>query len=62
MDERDAALARELVEEAGGRQAAEQEARRQVSAALRALSWAQPTPDTYRQPHDIAWAMTCRES
>ncbi|WDV53809.1 polyprenyl synthetase family protein [Streptomyces coeruleorubidus] len=62
LDEQDVALARELVEEAGGRQAAEQEARRQVSAALRALSWAQPTPDAYRQLHDIAWAMTLRES
>ncbi|MEU0200355.1 MULTISPECIES: polyprenyl synthetase family protein [unclassified Streptomyces] len=62
LDERDVALARELVEEAGGREAAEQEARRQVSAALRALSWARPTPDTYRQLRDIAWAMTHRES
>ncbi|MDT0387525.1 polyprenyl synthetase family protein [Streptomyces dubilierae] len=62
LDERDVALARSLVEEAGGREAAEQEARRQVSAALRALSWARPTPDTYRQLQDIAWAMTHREA
>ncbi|MFJ3442750.1 polyprenyl synthetase family protein [Streptomyces sp. NPDC086081] len=62
LDERDVTLARALVEEAGGREAAEQEARRQVSAALRALSWARPTPDTYRQLQDIAWAMTHREA
>jgi geranylgeranyl diphosphate synthase type I len=62
LDERDVALARALVEEAGGREAAEQEARRQVSAALRALSWARPTPDTYRQLQDIAWAMTHRDA
>ncbi|MFF8671344.1 polyprenyl synthetase family protein [Streptomyces sp. NPDC015242] len=62
LDERDVALARDLVEEAGGRDAAEQEARRQVSAALRALSWARPTPDVYRQLQDIAWAMTHREA
>ncbi|MGI5372447.1 polyprenyl synthetase family protein [Streptomyces iakyrus] len=62
LDEQDITLVRGLVEEAGGREAAEQEARRQVSAALRALSWAQPTPDTYRQLQEIAWAMTHRES
>ncbi|MGC5041382.1 polyprenyl synthetase family protein [Streptomyces sp. DT190] len=62
LDERDVALARELVAEAGGREAAEQEARRQVSAALRALSWARPAPDVYRQLRDIAWAMTHREA
>ncbi|MEU3937848.1 polyprenyl synthetase family protein [Streptomyces sp. NPDC029044] len=62
LDERDIALARGLVEEAGGREAAQQEARRQVSAALRALAWAQPTPDAYRQLQEIAWAMTHRDS
>ncbi|MFD5476029.1 polyprenyl synthetase family protein [Streptomyces hawaiiensis] len=62
LDEQDIDLARELVEDAGGREAAEQEARRQVSAALRALSWARPDPDSYRQLQDIAWAMTHRES
>jgi geranylgeranyl diphosphate synthase type I len=61
LTEEDVVLARRLVEEAGGRQAAEQEARRQLSAALRSLSYAQPAPDAYRQLHDIAWAMTRRE-
>ncbi|MFV0137773.1 polyprenyl synthetase family protein [Streptomyces sp. HMX87] len=58
----DIALARHLVEEAGGRQAAEEEARRQLAAALRSLSYARPTADAYRQLHDIAWAMTRREA
>lgn len=58
----DIALARHLIEEAGGRRAAEDEARRQLTAALRALSRARPTADAYRQLHDIAWAMTHRES
>ncbi|WP_164415211.1 polyprenyl synthetase family protein [Streptomyces salinarius] len=60
--EADVDLARHLVEEAGGRQAAEEEARRHMAAALRSLSLARPTADPYRQLHDIAWAMTRRES
>ncbi|CAM5237664.1 family 2 encapsulin nanocompartment cargo protein polyprenyl transferase [Streptomyces violaceorubidus] len=60
--ETDVDLARHLVEEAGGRQAAEEEARRHLAAALRSLSLARPTADAYRQLHDIAWAMTRRES
>ncbi|CAL9352784.1 polyprenyl synthetase family protein [Streptomyces sp. NPDC057340] len=60
--EGDVELARHLVEEAGGRQAAEEEARRHLAAAMRYLSLARPTPDAYRQLHDIAWAMTRRES
>ncbi|MGZ3097403.1 polyprenyl synthetase family protein [Streptomyces sp. H72] len=55
-------LARRLVEEAGGRRAAEEEARRQMAVALRSLSLAQPTADAYRRLHDIAWAMIRRES
>ncbi|MGP2439465.1 polyprenyl synthetase family protein [Streptomyces sp. JW3] len=58
----DIELARHLIEEAGGRQAAEDEARHQRSAALRALSLARPTADAYRQLHDIARATTHRES
>jgi geranylgeranyl diphosphate synthase type I len=61
FQETDVALAGRLVEEAGGRQAAEEEARRQVTAALRSLSCAQPTPEAYQQLRDIAWAMTGRE-
>ncbi|MFJ8079047.1 polyprenyl synthetase family protein [Streptomyces sp. NPDC096205] len=55
-------LVRELVEKAGGRQAAEEEARRQLQAALRALSYAAPTADAYRQLQEIAWAMVRRDS
>ncbi|NEC74024.1 polyprenyl synthetase family protein, partial [Streptomyces rochei] len=58
----DVDLARHLVEEAGGRQAAQEEARRQTAAALRSLSLARPTADAYRQLHDIARSMTRRES
>ncbi|MFE6488327.1 polyprenyl synthetase family protein [Streptomyces sp. NPDC057757] len=42
-DDQEVGLARELVEKADGRHAAEEEARRQMSAALRALSCARPT-------------------
>ncbi|MFF9803306.1 polyprenyl synthetase family protein, partial [Streptomyces rochei] len=62
LDEQDVIVARELVEKAGGRQAAEEEARRQMSAALRALSYARPTADAYRQLQEIAWAMIRRDS
>jgi geranylgeranyl diphosphate synthase type I len=55
-------LVRDLVEKAGGRQAAEEEARRQLQAALRALSYAAPTADAYRQLQEIAWAMVRRDS
>lgn len=61
LDEQGVAVARELVEKAGGRQAAEDEARRQLAAALRALSYARPTADTYRQLQEIAWAMVRRD-
>ncbi|GAA3101854.1 polyprenyl synthetase family protein [Streptomyces rectiviolaceus] len=62
LGEQDIALMRELVEKAGGREAAEQEARRQMSAALRALSCARPTADAYRQLQEIAWAMIRRDT
>lgn len=55
------ALAAGLVEEAGGRRAAEEEAARQLSAALRALSRARPTADAYRQLQELAWAITHRD-
>jgi geranylgeranyl diphosphate synthase type I len=55
-------LVRELIEKAGGRQAAEEEARRQLQAALRALSYAAPTADAYRQLQEIAWSMVRRDS
>jgi geranylgeranyl diphosphate synthase type I len=59
--EQDVALASRLVEEAGGRQAAEEEAHRQVTEALRSLSCARPAAEPYGQLRDIAWAMTGRE-
>ncbi|MEU2930193.1 polyprenyl synthetase family protein [Streptomyces sp. NPDC007251] len=62
LDAEEVELARELVEKAGGRQATEDEARRQMSAALRALSYARPTADAYRQLQEIAWAMIRRDS
>ncbi|POX45091.1 dimethylallyltranstransferase [Streptomyces sp. Ru71] len=62
LGEQEVDLVRELVEKAGGRQAAEEEAHRQMSAALRALSCARPTADAYRQLQEIAWAMIRRES
>ncbi|MEU8956015.1 polyprenyl synthetase family protein [Streptomyces sp. NPDC048518] len=62
LSEEDTRRARELVEKAGGRQAAEDEARRQMSAALRALSCARPTADAYRQLQEIAATMIRRDS
>jgi geranylgeranyl diphosphate synthase type I len=62
LDEQGVALARELVEKAGGRQAAEEEARRQMAGALRALSCARPAADAYRQLQEIAAAMIRRDS
>ncbi|MFJ2264060.1 polyprenyl synthetase family protein [Streptomyces sp. NPDC087844] len=61
LDEQDVVTARELVEKAGGRQAALDVAHREMSAALRALSCARPTADAYRQMQEIAWAMICRD-
>jgi len=62
LDARDIALARELVEEAGGREAAEREADRQLSAALRALSRVRPQAEAHRQLQGIAWAVTRRDA
>ncbi|MEV7196416.1 polyprenyl synthetase family protein [Streptomyces sp. NPDC093510] len=62
LDAQEVQLAGELVEKAGGRQAAEEEARRQMSAALRALSHARPTADAYRQLQEIASMMIRRDS
>ncbi|MFI0242909.1 polyprenyl synthetase family protein [Streptomyces sp. NPDC016845] len=62
LDEQDVALAQELVEKSGGRQAAEDEARRQMAGALRALSCARPTANAYRQLQEIASAMVQREA
>jgi geranylgeranyl diphosphate synthase type I len=61
MTEQDVVLARELVERAGGRQAALDVAYREASAALRALSNARPSADAYRQMQEIAWAMVRRD-
>ncbi|NYV73808.1 polyprenyl synthetase family protein, partial [Streptomyces sp. UH6] len=52
---------RRLVEEAGGREAAEREAARQLSRALRALSCARPTAEAYRLLQEVADAVTRRD-
>ncbi|WP_258052861.1 polyprenyl synthetase family protein [Streptomyces sp. Ru73] len=57
----DVATATELIEQAGGREATEVEARRQVGAAMRALARAEPVPSVYRQLHDLALLMTRRD-
>ncbi|MGV9882751.1 polyprenyl synthetase family protein [Streptomyces sp. NPDC003006] len=61
FQEQDIALVARLVEEAGGRQAAEEEAHRQVNTALRSLSCAQPAPEAYQQLRDVARGMVGRE-
>ncbi|MDJ1133568.1 polyprenyl synthetase family protein [Streptomyces iconiensis] len=50
-----------LIEEAGGRAAAEQEAARQVDHAMRALSGAEPVGHVYRQLHDLARSLIRRD-
>ncbi|MDI3405574.1 polyprenyl synthetase family protein [Streptomyces cavernicola] len=62
LAEQEVVVARELVERAGGREAAEEEARRQLAEALRALSYARPSADVYRQLQEIAWAMVRRDA
>ncbi|MET9546867.1 polyprenyl synthetase family protein [Streptomyces sp. NPDC006627] len=62
FDARDVALAARLVEEAGGRRFAEEEAHRQVAAALRSLSCARPAPDAYQQLSAIARGMVGRDA
>ncbi|MGW7198888.1 polyprenyl synthetase family protein [Streptomyces chryseus] len=61
LDAADVALATDLIERAGGREATELEARRQVTSAMRALARAQPVPSVYRQLHDIALLLTHRD-
>ncbi|OKK05817.1 dimethylallyltranstransferase [Streptomyces sp. CB03234] len=61
LPEADVALAARLIEEAGGRERTELEAKRQVAAAMRALARAEPAPEIYRQLHDIAVLMTGRD-
>ncbi|MGW7317199.1 polyprenyl synthetase family protein [Streptomyces sp. NPDC054865] len=61
MEATDIALATELVEEAGGRSAAEREAARHTDMAMRALSRAEPNAETYRQMQDLARLLTCRD-
>ncbi|MFG3104893.1 polyprenyl synthetase family protein [Streptomyces sp. NPDC048182] len=60
--EADVELAGRLVAEAGGRRAAEAEAQRHLTAALRSLERAHPSHDAARQLRDIALAMTRRDS
>jgi geranylgeranyl diphosphate synthase type I len=53
-------LATALITRAGGREATQQEADRQIAAAMRALSRAEPAPAAYRQLHDFAMLMSDR--
>ncbi|MFF8844246.1 polyprenyl synthetase family protein [Streptomyces sp. NPDC015127] len=62
LDEAEIALAAELVEQAGGREATEREVVRQTTAAMRALSRAEPTADVYRQMQELALLLTRRDS
>ncbi|MGW7440149.1 polyprenyl synthetase family protein [Streptomyces sp. NPDC054849] len=61
LGEDDIARATELVAQAGGREAAEREVARQTSAAMRALSRAEPTADAYRQLQELALMLTSRD-
>ncbi|MGI5469314.1 polyprenyl synthetase family protein [Streptomyces sp. CA-132043] len=58
----DVATATDLIERAGGREATELEARRQVEAAMRALARAEPVPSVYRQLHDLTLLLTRRDN
>ncbi|MGW7050659.1 polyprenyl synthetase family protein [Streptomyces sp. NPDC054887] len=61
LGEADVALATDLIERAGGREATEVEARRQITSAMRALARAEPVPSVYRQLHDLALLLTQRD-
>ncbi|MFJ3580816.1 polyprenyl synthetase family protein [Streptomyces sp. NPDC090127] len=61
LSEAEITLAADLVEEAGGREATEQEVTRQTAAAMRALSRARPTAEVYRQMHELAMLLTRRD-
>ncbi|MFF8609664.1 polyprenyl synthetase family protein [Streptomyces sp. NPDC015346] len=61
LNESEIALAAELVERAGGREATEREVSRQTAAAMRALSRARPTAEVYRQLHELAMLLTRRD-
>lgn len=61
LDDTEIAYAADLVEQAGGREAAEQEATRQTQAAMRALSRAEPNAQTYRQLQELALLLTRRD-
>jgi geranylgeranyl diphosphate synthase type I len=61
LDETDVALAATLIEEAGGRERTELEAKHQLTAAFRALSRARPTPEVYRQLQELALLLTRRD-
>jgi geranylgeranyl diphosphate synthase type I len=55
------ALAADLIEQAGGRAHTEQQAQRQISAALRSLAHAEPDSSTYQRLHELAVLMTRRD-
>ncbi|KNB52364.1 polyprenyl synthetase family protein [Streptomyces caatingaensis] len=59
--EAEIALATTLIEEAGGRERTEQQVQRQTSAAMRALTRAEPAAEVYRQMQEIAALLTGRD-
>lgn len=61
LDEAGVALAAELVERAGGRERTEQEVARQTTAAMCALSRAEPPADVYRLLQGLALLLTSRD-
>ncbi|MGW7432452.1 polyprenyl synthetase family protein [Streptomyces sp. NPDC054861] len=61
LGESDIALAARLIEEAGGRERTELEARRQLTEAFRALSRARPEPEAYQRLHQVAMTLTHRD-
>ncbi|MET9515188.1 polyprenyl synthetase family protein [Streptomyces sp. NPDC002994] len=61
LSEADIALATDLIEQAGGREATELEAKRQMTSAMRALARAEPVPAVYRRLQDIAMLLTHRD-
>ncbi|MFI9200926.1 polyprenyl synthetase family protein [Streptomyces sp. NPDC053048] len=61
LDEATVAFAAELIEQAGGRERTEQEVKRQTTAAMRALSRAEPNAEVYGQMHGLATLLTARD-
>jgi geranylgeranyl diphosphate synthase type I len=61
FDDAQVGRATELIAAAGGRQAAEREAARQIRSAFRALAQAEPAPEAYRQLQELAALVARRD-